>query len=257
MRPNPDYGQGIFRRRIRLESSPGCVFAELEDTNHGFQVCVYHDGKRISEIASKPLRFPYSTCPGASVALKRFVGCALDADMQLLRSVANPSENCTHLHDLVTLAMAHSQRHERERLYDIVVPDERDGSASLTILCNGDTVHNWQLKMPHRIVASNAASSDEPDAYSEGPLMSGFYPWARQHFSGDRLEAAVVLQRGYFVAQTRRYDFKNFTGRSAVDDKRPATACHTYNTGVVEQAVQVENAIRDFTDTPENLLKFI
>ena len=35
---NPDFGQGIYRRRIRLENHNGWVSGDIEDCNHGFQV---------------------------------------------------------------------------------------------------------------------------------------------------------------------------------------------------------------------------
>ncbi len=87
--------------------------------------------------------------------------------------------------------------------------------------------------------------------------MQGFYPWAVKVFSKDELEAAVILQRGYFVAQTRRYDYKNSAGRPALEDNMPEGACYTYNAGVVEQAFQTEGMVRDFTGTQEQLLKFV
>ncbi len=245
---NPEYGTGIFRRRIYLQSETGQVLAELEDTNHAFRVYLKHDGQQVLAIETEAVRFPYNTCPSAAEEIKKLVGVALDADTITIRQLADPGRNCTHLHDLASLAMAHSQRQEQERVYDVQIPDELDGSATLSVLCNGHTVHNWQLEMPHKIAASSS--------FEEGPLFRGFFAWATRYFSGDNLEAALVLQRGYFVAQTRRYDFKNFTGRAAAEDSRRPDACYTYNTGIVEQAFQVENAIRDFTDTSEKLLKF-
>jgi hypothetical protein len=89
----------------------------------------------------------------------------------------------------------------------------------------------------------------------QASLMSGFYRWASPHYSGEQLEAAQVLQRGYCVSQARRYDFKNAAGEPASDDRMPQGSCYTYHHGVVENAVRT-GAVRDLSNSPELLLKF-
>ncbi len=60
------YGQGIYHRRIRATSSPGLVNAELEDDFHHFRVRLQHDGEKIVEIEGDAVRYPWTTCPGAT-----------------------------------------------------------------------------------------------------------------------------------------------------------------------------------------------
>ena len=245
---NPDYGNGIYRRRIRLENLPQHVIAELEDATHGFRLKLSYADEQVSDISAQPIRYPFNTCPGAVDALKPLIGCALTTDSSSLRRVLDPGQNCTHLYDLAVLALAHSTRSTQHKVYDIIVPDERESGSSISVLCDGEPVHQWQVKS-HCLT--------EPQFLQGKPLMHGFYSWAIKAFSKDELEAAIILQRGYFVAQTRRYDYINSAGRSALGDKMPEGACYTYNAGVVEQAFQTEGMVRDFTDTQEQLLKFV
>ena len=42
---NPEYGEGCFRRHIRLRASESEVLAELEDHHHAFRLTLQHDGQ--------------------------------------------------------------------------------------------------------------------------------------------------------------------------------------------------------------------
>jgi formate-dependent nitrite reductase cytochrome c552 subunit len=88
-------------------------------------------------------------------------------------------------------------------------------------------------------------------------MMQGFFRWASKAFSGDFLESALVLQRGYFVAQVRRSDYLNAGGRPATADNMPEGACYTYNSPVVHSAIHTDGMARDFTGTAEQLLEFV
>lgn len=245
---NPDYGSGVYRRRVRLVKQAQQVVAELEDTTHAFRLVLSHDDGVVTAISAQPIRFPFDSCPGAVARLQPLVGCALATDAVALREILEPGQNCTHLYDLAQLALAHAVRPGRERIYDIVVPDELEQGTNVEVSCDNNTVHAWTVRSDY-IVA--------PAEFAGKPLKRGFYHWASQAFSGDLLEAAIVLQRGYFVAQSRRQDYMNQGGRLALADNMPQGACYTYNAGVVEKAVHTAGMGRDFTDTAEQLLKFI
>jgi Protein of unknown function (DUF2889) len=245
---NPDYGSGIYRRRIRLENRPQQVVAELEDTTHAFRLTLAHDDGCVTDIVAEPIRYPFDSCPGAVALLQPLIGCSLDTDSSSLRRLLEPGHNCTHLYDLALLALAHSARPSRLRIYDICVPDELENGTAIKLVCDGITVHEWQVRS-HQVVA--------PATLAGNPLKQGFYRWASDEFSGESLESALVLQRGYFVAQSRRYDYMRSGGRPAQDDNMPEGACYTYNAGVVEQAIHTDGMARDFTDTAEKLLQFV
>lgn len=258
--PNPDYGHGFFRRRIRLINSPQRIEAQLEDNNHAFKVSLVHDNDKITSIEALPLRYPFSTCPGATKPIQSLLGHSLEQPLEqplgkdfhhptsIQAEDRKPGNNCTHIYDLVALAIDHLRRGEPERLYDIAVSDELNDTCSASVACNGKTIHSWQVK-PYVIIA--------PETLRDGPLLKGFYRWAESTFQGDILEAARVLQRGYFVAQTRRFDYENTAGRMAEDDEMPEGACFSYNAGNVENAKQTHNMIRDFSEQADELLKFV
>jgi hypothetical protein len=245
-RRNANYGEGIYRRRLALHGSRRRVEAQLEDGPHGFRLRLCHDGHVVTALESQALRFPFNTCPGAIDALQPLLGTPLDVDAAALRRIIDPGNNCTHLHDLATLALAHARRSRSSRVYDIEVPDERDGQTTVRVALNGVTVHDWRVRDQHVV---------GPDAVAGGPLLAGFYRWAISRFSGDQLEAATIAQRGYFVAQARRYDFASAAGAPASDDQMPQGACYSYNHGVVEHALRT-GTVRDFSNCPELLLKF-
>lgn len=246
-KPNAHYGGGVYRRRIALHASPGEVKAELEDGPHGFRLRLLHDGEFITAVEPQAIRYPFTTCPGAVHLLQALLAKPLALEAAALRTILVPGNNCTHLYDLATLALAHAQRPCCSRVYDVEVPDERDGETSARVAVDGVSVHHWRVR-EHQLLA--------PQNLAGASLMSGFYRWVSQVFSGDQLQAAQVLQRGYFVSQARRYDLKNAAGRPASDDSMPQGSCYTYNHGVVENAVRT-GAVRDFSDSPELLLKFL
>lgn len=249
VKPNPEYGNGVFRRRISLfKPDIFQVCAELEDCNHGFRIKLQHNKQSITAITAQAIRHPFNTCPAAIDALQAFVGCSLNTHIKNLRKIVKPEKNCTHLYDLATLAMAHANRDENQRLYDVTVPDEVDGLLTVTVLRDGNEIHRWQIK--NKIIIT-------PQHLANRPIMKGFYQWATVAFADDTLEAAEVLQRGYFVSHTRRLDLKHSVGRPATGDNMPHNSCYSYSTNIVENAFQVDDAVRDFTNTPELLLKFV
>ncbi|WP_372748481.1 DUF2889 domain-containing protein [Litorivivens sp.] len=245
---NPYYGSGSYRRHIRLSQQAGAVLAELEDDCHGFRVHLQHDGRQVTAITAETLRIPYNTCASATEPLQAMVGVTLGSEPKTVIAQVNPFSNCTHLFDLTVLAIAHAVRSEPERLYAVEVTDEKDGQpADARVWLNGEEMlhlktFQWQIIAPREL--------------SDKPLFKGFAAWASEYFSGDLREAAFVLQKGYFVSSARRHDAKAMEGMRGDDTPYIPGACHTYTEGRVQQAVRLPNSRRDFTDTPEQLLKF-
>src|SRR5690349_9253723 len=132
---NANYGNGVFRRRIRLireaTGDSGQVHGALEDCNHGFQSTVFYQHGRVSEIKPQFMRIPFTTCGGAETPLKKLLGVAITASPAELLAIAPPLSNCTHLHDLTLLAIAHSQREETMVQYDVEVTDAVNGISDL------------------------------------------------------------------------------------------------------------------------------
>ena len=245
---NPNYGAGVFRRRVLLANEPGKVRGELEDCNHGFRVELQHDGIQVTAASMQALRVPLSTCGEAGRPLAAIVGCPLRASWQEYSARLLAAENCTHVHDLAWWALQHAARHDAVRQYDVAVSDETDHPSECTVRRNGELVHRW-LAAQGRTVA--------PAELGDRPLMRGFSTWAARMFHGESYEAAVILQRGYFVAQARRHSRSEVADYSALESKAMHGACYSYSPGAVERAIGIKDTNRDFTDTPELLLKFI
>jgi hypothetical protein len=247
-RPNPHYGKGVFRRRIRLDGQPGVVVAELEDDYHGFRSRVYHDGSRVIDIQAQAIRIPMTTCDGATRPIRALIDMPLATAAVDISHQVNPRANCTHLYDLTLLAIAHARRGITVWQYDVSVGDELDQPVHAIVQRNGKIVLDW-LTQQRRI--------QQPLQFAGNSLHKGFTAWATQAFSGDEREAAFVLQKGYFVAQARAYDIDRLAGTPVNPESPMIGVCYTYSADVVVNARRTGNKARDFSDCPEQLLKFV
>ena len=255
---NPKYGQGVFRRRIRLvhtrhTATTGEVHGALEDCNHGFQSTVsYRDGI-VTAVKPQFMRIPFTTCDGAWQPLQKLVGAPTHATPAELLAVAPPLANCTHLHDLTLLAIAHTQRREDVVQYDVEVSDaKQDGISHLRVWRTADEgsrmlMHHWQSKN-YQLCA--------PAALDGKPLFMGFSRWANEVFSGLENEAAFVLQKGNLVSIGRMLDVDAMEGSRAVDENG-SVSCFTYSPPNNAIATRIGKTVRDFTDCEEQLLKFV
>ena len=87
-------------------------------------------------------------------------------------------------------------------------------------------------------------------------MLHGFAAWANETFTGVEQEAAFVLSKGIFVSLSRLYDMANVAGRSALENESMRGVCFSYSDGVMERARYPGTNTRDFSDTPELLLRF-
>lgn len=245
---NPTYGSGIFRRRVLLVNDPGRVHGALEDCSHGFQVELQHDGVQVTAVSMLAKRVPLSTCIEARHPLSAIVGCPLGISRQQYASRLPATANCTHVHDLAWWSLVHASRSEILRQYDIAVTDETALPSECTVHRNGELIHRWQA------VQGRATA---PTEIAGQPLLRGFAQWAGKSFEGEAYEAAVILHRGYLVAQARRHFGTKVDNYVPSEIKTLQGVCYSYSPGVVGRAVATENSQRDFTDTPELLLKFV
>ncbi len=255
---NPKYGTGIFRRRIRLTSLPGKVVGELEDTMHGFRSTISHDGSTVLSVTGEAIRYPVDACPGAVEPLQELVGLPLTLSAEDINKQGKPFSNCTHLYDLSILAIAHANYNSSNnshlnnvnnvRQYDVAVTDEVETGSKAEVWLDGELIHGWQAEM---------FQVTEPESLKGNTLFKGFSIWAKSQFSDMELEAAHVLQKGYFVAQARRYDMKSVAGQSLLNGHSQRNVCYASSDGVAETAVRLGSNERDFTDSAEQLLKFV
>jgi hypothetical protein len=249
---NKNYGRGRYRRRILLENFVGEVHGALEDTHHGFKVVLGHDGQKIVSVSGEPMRIPYTTCGGAIDMLQRLQGCSLQMNYLQLQQHAVARDNCTHWLDLAALAAVHVSRTQSVRQYDVEITDDAgDDEQQLRAWCNAVLIHNWKMQ---RLVLISA-----PAALVGQGLMKGFGAAAALAFAHDHdaLEAALVLQEAAVVAQGRRWDLQQHTGEPPSTYESRRGVCYSYSPEHSDTARRTENSVRDFSDRPEFLLKFI
>jgi hypothetical protein len=249
MQLNPDYGQGAYRRRVRLQhEAPDRVLAELEDDNHGIRLILLHDGKKITAIQSDTRRLPMTTCQDASQVLAQLAGVPLSVSPRSLGAHANPKSHCTHQFDLLSLAVTHALRAEPQRQYDVAFHDERDGLQTVEGDINGEPVFRWTVRRD--VIETDGA-------YKGISLHKGFANWAEQNMSPDELELALLIQRGMLVSTTRRVNVDYMAGMGLEDDPMTKGVCYSYNAPAIQYAVRFGGTARDFTHTPEQLLRFV
>lgn len=244
---NPLYGQGCYRRRILLQRTDFSVVAELEDDYHGFRIAMAHDGRHITRIEAQSLRIPTTACLEAPALLHALVGRPLTPDRRQFRQASAPRLHCTHLHDLLWLAMAQACRTSITRLYDIQVPDVRAGVSRATVQLDGQEVLAWE---------TNLDELSGPAEHAGKPLRDGFSRWVSADYCADQLEAAYVLQIAIMVARARQLDVEAMRAARTVPVKALIGACHAFQADVVARAYPVLGAVRDFSERPESLLHF-
>jgi hypothetical protein len=253
---NPDYGNGVFRRRIRLiregNAHSGNVQGALEDCNHGFRSTVFYVNDKVTDIRPEFMRIPFTTCDGAYKPLQSLVGASAESTPAELLALAPPLSNCTHLHDLTLLAIAHTQRKEKIVQYDVEVTDAIDGFSELRVW---RTTDHDNKKLMHHWQSSNYKISSPPEL-KENPLFMGFSRWANETFSGIDNEAAFVLQKGNLVSIGRMLDVNAMEG-SRAKDENDRIACFTYSPENSAHGYRIGRTVRDFTNTEEQLLKFL
>lgn len=247
---NPHFGTGTYRRRIRLEQGENTVFGALEDTNHGFSVTVHHDGQCVTAIEPSAKRVPYTSCPGALVPIRGFVGVDIHTGIRELNLHMPASSNCTHLLDLTLMTIRHAASPKPVRQWDIAVTDQTaDNDSVCTVICDGEEIFRWQ--------ARDLVLTHPPELVGK-PFYLGFGRWASKHFPPEQLEAAFMLQKGYFVSLARHFDMDQMAGEPALASKDGmGGACYTYSSPAIELGVRTSGSTRDFSDCEEKLLKFL
>lgn len=241
---NPDFGKGALRRRVRLVAQGDDVLAGVEDAYHSFRLKLSHDGDRITQLIPRYLRVPLTTCVTATAPLQRLVGTPLATGWRSLAASESPLAHCTHLYDLTVLAMAHATR-GGSRTYDVVVPDEHAGAVWTTLSRDGELVFRWQTLNSTILAPSELAGK---------PLLRGFSRWATRYFSGDDLEAALVLHKGYFVSRAREWDVEAGADKPVAHHTMMRGACHSYSEPQISMAIRQRGMTIDTSDPHVPLL---
>ena len=244
-----DYGSGCYRRAVRLESEGREVRAELSDDFHHFAVQLRHDGVHAIEVRGEGVRVPWITCPGAVDPLRRMEGAALASPLRTLLRHTDAHAQCTHLHDLACLALAHGARGEAgdatERRYDVAVPDRVDGLTHATLAIDGEPFAAWAVR-------GLALESVEPAALEGMPLRGAGFHRFLLDVEPELAEATWVFQRAVFIGLGRQYDFDQMEGAWRFEHVVGAS-CHTFDPARVSEAERIPGSVRDFRDSAGRL----
>ncbi len=247
---DPNYGSGCYRRVVLLDAPDArTVVAALEDDPHAFSIRIGHDGLRVTSVNAHAERHPLSTCSGAVRPIVALVGASLSQASLELKRHADPRANCTHLFDLAGWAIAHAARGAGgPRRYEISIPDAVEGRTEAVLLRDGSEVLRWTIE--HGRISA-------PVRFAGQQVLGGFTRWASATLEGEELEHALMLARGYFVSLARIYDMVAAGSHPAADHPMPAGSCYSYSPGVVEEAWSLPANRRDFSATPELMLRWV
>jgi hypothetical protein len=216
-----------FRRRFVVTPSEGSVRTELEDDYHCMRVTVAHQGGIATTVDGFMLRAPWTTCPGAEARLREtFAGVAL-ADFA---ARGEKTTNCTHLHDLATLAAAHVGD-SAPTVYDVLVSDPGpDKLVRAELRRDGETIFDWTLK-GFTIVAPETVAGIDFGTFKT--LLATLDPIGQ--------EAAKILRWGIMVGSGRSIPIEHQS-----DASKLPPGCYTFQPDTAARAKRV-GVIRDFS----------
>lgn len=239
--------QGIFRRRIRLVQQAQQVIGAVEDDFHAFVVIVTHDGTTVTGLDARAIRYPLTICSSAIEPLRVLSGVPLSPESRLLGSFADAHSHCTHLFDLAGLSIAHACRNEQQRQYDISIPDPESGRTHALLMVNGQERLRFQV---------SAEVIEAPIPFTGQNLGKGFSRWAQANLADLELrEAALVLQRGWFVSNGRRHR-EQISHATGAWSEIPPGACYSHQPERIGKAARI-HSYRDFTQDESALLAFL
>lgn len=241
---HPGYGGGIYRRRIEIRSGEGVVRGELEDDFHRFGVVIRHDGRTVVEARGTAARFPWTTCPEAVSLLRELAGLPLTRSLRAVARARDPRRHCTHLFDLASLLVARAAAGGGDRIYDIEVPDAREGRSRARLWRDGAPLFAFEIR---------GLAIEGPEPFRGRRLAGGFAEWAEEALEPDLAEAAQVLRRAVLIAGGRRFDMERM--ESAVPfASLTRGACYSFQPERIARALRNRGSVRDFSLRPAALL---
>jgi hypothetical protein len=240
--------EGFFRRRILLLQEQHRVVAALEDDFHAFAVVISHDGDKVTDVNARAIRYPLTTCAGAVEPLRGFRGMRLSPDSRAVGAVADARMNCTHLFDLTGLAIAHACREQLRREYDISIADSSTSVMDASLKVDGREQLGFLIR---------DGVIEAPSPFAGQRIGQGFSAWVQRNVEDpERREAALVLQRGCFVAGGRRHREQIARAAGGWSAIRPG-ACYSHQPERLTQAVRIADSFRDFSRDEWRLLSFL
>ena len=246
---------GRLRRSIDLRCHDDfTAVAWLEDDFHHFGLTLVHDGYKVRDVRAAALRYPWSSCPGATAPLRALIGQPLIRRASEVGRLLEMRLQCTHLFDLAGLALAQAVTGRPRRRYEVVVEDPQvtawddvlQRPASLepsTAVLEQDRIEVMRWVWREQTILAPAACAGTS-------LQRGFREWT-ETLPEEQAEHATVLRRAVMVAFGRLMQMSRFPTAASLN--MPA-ACHSYQPGQREQARNTSHLQRDYANSAEGML---
>jgi hypothetical protein len=237
--------QGRFRRRIDLKRwDERTVVGWLEDDFHHFGMTLVHDGRTVTDIRAKAIRFPWTACPAADGHLKELIGQPLVDRISDIGRLLDMRVQCTHLFDLAGMVLAHARHGHGHRFFESTVtrvgpPEDDLRQAILTE--GGAPVLTWDMRGGSDILG--------PQPFGGRSTDRGFREWT-EGMEIEDADRAFILRRAVFVANGRIFTI----GPALAKDMGVPAVCHTYQPEVSRTAERVLNHIIPFDESGEDML---
>ena len=232
----------IYRRATIISVSENQVSAEMEDDFHHFRITLRHDDRVVTGIVGESIRFPWTTCGLESEKkIQDLEGCRLESLYKQLSSEERFT-HCTHLFDLVQLAISHADKPGSTQLYQAAItllPNQGPVGAELTR--DGDVLFRWDIE--HGGITS-------PAAYS-GIRIDGLTAWAYEQQQAELTEAILVLQRAIHVSAGKIFDWSY--AQTAAEMNLPPS-CYTFQPAKAGLSKRIPDNIRDYTHSADQML---
>ncbi|MFJ3370571.1 DUF2889 domain-containing protein [Pseudomonas sp. NPDC086251] len=243
---------GRLRRLIILrQETPGQVVGWLEDDFHHFGVTVEHDDLHITAVRMAAPRSPWVTCSGAQAPLQALVGSPLISRASDIGALIDMRQQCTHVHDLTGLTLAHIKRGDCERRYEITIEDREVyawngihptmGPTRARVLRDGEEVMYWEV--------DNGCITG-PAPFTGQTLERGFRQWT-ESLSEEAAEQATLLRRAILVAGGRTIDHDRF--HNAAEFGQPAL-CYSFQPERSHKALRSRGTTRDYAISAADML---
>ena len=244
-----DYGTGAFVRSLAISSpQSGRVSLAMEDAVHAFSIDFEHQRGVVRHVDARWERHPMSSCGGSSAALRGMEGCALSSDLFDITRHTDASQQCTHMYDMLCLAIKHAHEQLPDCRYDVVIPDAIDAPVTATLYKDGAEVLSLQLRDYENIVA--------PETYAGLSVFKGFMGWVRKNRPQTEWVHHFLIQKAVFVGRVQTMDAEAMIGMSSRLSGPNDGTCFGSQTERYAEAVRVGEIRRFERDSAPQLLRF-
>ncbi|GGC27590.1 hypothetical protein GCM10011371_13960 [Novosphingobium marinum] len=195
---------------------PDVTVGWLEDNYHHFGVTLRHEGGVVRAVSSRAVRFPWTTCGGATEVLHAVTGQPLLQRAQDLSRRLGVHDHCTHLFELAALAMSHAARSGPDLRYDAsAYHDPKTPERHEVVLRqSGREVQSMEI-LDRRIAA--------PSAYAGHHLYEGFREWLAG-LPAEEADRLWILRRVFWLAE----GYLQFKPGEVAADSGMGAVCYTF-----------------------------